>query len=125
MTPVRLPLLVLLLALPLDVELLLLAAEFRCAFPLEPVLVDLEREIEGILIAHELPHGRERQLPALELDVLESFVLLVRPAHRPGELVPVLRNRQFCRQLSAADLVFAFPRPDRVRLLALRPRKAA
>ena len=54
------PLLVLLLPLPLDVELLLLAPEFRRAFPLELVPVNRQRVLDGDLVIHELPHGGER-----------------------------------------------------------------
>src|SRR4029453_1122452 len=60
----------------------------------------------------------------LQFHVLELLVLLVRPAHRPDELVPVLLDRQLGRPLLAADLVLALPRPDRV-CLVLRPDEAA
>src|SRR5262249_28770802 len=118
-------LLVLLLPLPLDVELPLLAPELRGAFPFELVPVDRELVLDGELVIHELPHGGERQSAVLQLQVLEFLRLLVRPAHRPGELVPVLLDRQGGHPLHAADLVLALPRPDRVCLLALRARKAA
>src|SRR5436305_2996323 len=84
------PLLVLLLPLPLDVELLLLAPEFRRALPLELVPVDRQLVVDGDLVIHELPHGGERQGTVLQFHVLDRRVLLVRPAHRAGELVSVL-----------------------------------
>src|SRR5690242_17888541 len=84
----------LLLPLPLDVIFPLLAPEFRRAFPLELVPIDRQRVLDGDLIAHELPHGRECQRAVLQLEVLELFPLLVRPAHGPGELVSVLFDRQ-------------------------------
>src|SRR5881392_111854 len=114
------PLLVLLLPLPLDVELLLLAPELRCTFPFELVPGDRELVLDGDLVLHKHPHGGEGQI-----SVLEFRLLLVRPAHRPGELVPVLLDRQCGRPLHVADLVLALPRPDRVCLLALRARKTA
>src|SRR5436190_364477 len=123
--PTAQPLLVLLLPLPLDVELLLLAPELRCTFPFELVPGDRELVIDRDLVTHELPHGGERQITVLQLHILELLILLVRPAHRPGELVPVLLDRQCGRPLHVADLVLALPRPDRVCLLALRARKAA
>src|SRR5438477_2989841 len=118
-------LLVLLLPLPLDVELPLLAPEFRRAFPLELVPVNRQFVVYGDLTVHDLPHGGERQRTVLQLEVLELFLFLVRPAHRPGELAPVLLDRQGGRPLHVADRVLALPRPDRVRLPALRDRKAA
>src|SRR5438132_3996524 len=123
--PTAQPLLVLLLPLPLDVELLLLAAELRCTFPFELVSGDRELVVDGDLVIHEHPHGREGQIAALQFHVLEFRVLLVRPAHRPGELVPVLLDRPCGHPLLAADLVLALPRPARVCLLALGARKAA
>src|SRR6516164_4918 len=54
-------LLALLLPLPFDVELLLLASEIRRGFAFELVPVDRQREIEGELVTHELPHGGIRQ----------------------------------------------------------------
>src|ERR1700676_2881883 len=119
------PLLVLLLPLPLDLELLLLAPELRCAFPFELVPVDRELVLDGDLVIHKHPLGGEGQISVLQFHVLEFRLLLVRPAHRPGELVPVLLDRQCGHQLLAADLVLALPRPDRVCLLALRARKPA
>src|SRR6476646_7017520 len=107
------PLLVLLLPLPLDVELLLLAPEFRRAFPLELVPVNRQLVLDGDLVVHELPHGGERQRTVLQLQVLDVRLLLVRPAHRPGELVSVLLDRQCGRPLLVADFVLALPRPDR------------
>src|SRR6516225_3741345 len=81
-------LLALLLTLPLDVELLLFAPEVRRGFPFELVPVDRQREIEGELLIHELPHGGKRQCAGLQFHVLELLPLLVRPGHRPGELAP-------------------------------------
>src|SRR6516162_8199982 len=118
-------LLALLVPLPLDVELLPIAPEFRRAFPLELVPFNRKRQIERELVTHELPHGGERQSTFLQLHVLELLVLLVRPAHRPGAFVAVHLERQGRRQLLAADLVVALPRPDRVYLVALRARQAA
>src|SRR5438128_8262942 len=123
--PTAQPLLVLLLPLPLDVELLLLAIELRCTFPFELVPGDRELVLDGDLVIHKHPHGGEGQISFLQFHVLEFRLLLVRPAHRPGELVPVLLDRQCGDPLLAADLVLALPRPDRVCLLALRARKTA
>src|SRR3989441_9879660 len=123
--PTAQPLLVLLLPLPLDVELLLLAPELRCTFPFELVPGDRELVLDGELVFHKHPLGGEGQISGFQFHVLEFRLLLVRPAHRPGELVPVLLDRQGGRPLLAADLVLALPRPDRVCLLALRARKAA
>src|SRR5437588_6734898 len=121
--PTAQPLLVLLLPLPLDVELLLLAPEIGCTFPFELVPGDRELVIDGDLVLHKHPHGGEGQISGFQLHVLEFRLLLVRPAHRPSELVPVLLDRQGGHPLLAADLVLALPRPDRVCLLALRARK--
>src|SRR5271167_4864349 len=60
-----------LLTLRFDVELLLPAPEFRCALPFEGVPVNRQLVLDGDLITHELPHGRERQLPVLQRHVLE------------------------------------------------------
>src|SRR5262249_60141854 len=83
------------------------------------------RAVEGELAVHALPHGGKRQRAVLQFYVLEFLVLLVRPAHRAGELVPVLLDRQFERPHLVADLVLALPRPDWVYVVALRARKAA
>src|SRR6266478_8526107 len=123
--PTAPPLLVLLLPLPLDVELLLLAPELRCTFPFELVPGDRELVLNGDLVIHKHPLGGEGQISFLQFHVLEFRLLLVRPAHRPGELVPVLLDRQCGHPLLAADLVLAFPPPDRVCLLTLRARKPA
>src|SRR6266851_27620 len=123
--PTAQPLLVLLLPLPLDVELPLLAPDLRCAFPFELVPVDRELVLDGELVIHKHPLGGEGQISALQFHVLEFRLLLVRPAHRPGELVPVLLDRQCGRPLHVADLVLALPRPDRVCLLVPRACKAA
>src|SRR6516165_12765737 len=124
--PPRTPtLLGLLLSLPLDVELLLVASELRGAFPFKLVPVDCELVLDVNLVIHELPHGGERSSAVLQFQVLELLRLLVRPAHGPGELFAVLLERQGGHPLLAADLVLAFPGPDRVRLVALRARKTA
>src|SRR5258708_13991883 len=85
--PTAQPLLVLLLPLPLDVELLLLASEFRRAFPLELVPVNRQLVLDGDLVTHELSHGGERQCTVLQLQILEARLLLVLPAHRPATFV--------------------------------------
>src|SRR6516162_3556671 len=110
-------LLALLLPLPLDVDLLLLAPGFRRAFPLELVPVNRQLVLDGELVIHELPHGGERQSTVLQLEVLEVCLLLIRPAHRADELVPVLLDRQGGRQFQSAAFVLAIPRPDRVNLV--------
>src|SRR5438552_10019618 len=119
------PLLGLLLPHPLDVELLLLAPELRCTFPFELVPGDRELVLDGDAVIHKHPHGGEGQVLVLQFHVLEIRLLLVRPAHRAGELVPVLLDRQCGHPLLAADLVLALPRADRVCLVALGARKAA
>src|SRR6185436_19687854 len=118
------PLLVLLLPSPLDVERPLLAPTLYCTFPfkLVPGYRELVLDVELVIPKH--PHGGEGQFSVFQFHILEFRLLLVRPAHRPGELVPVLRDRERGRPLLVADLVFALPRSDRVRLLALRARKA-
>src|SRR5262249_56598453 len=112
---------VLLLPLPVDIPFLLLAPEFRRAFPLELVPVERQRVLDGDLVIHDLPHGGKSQRIVLQLQVLEVRLLLIRPAHRAGELVPVLLDCQGGRTLLAADLVLALPRPDRVSLLPFPP----
>src|ERR1700737_244687 len=47
------PLLVLLLPLPLDVELLLLAPDLRCTFPFELVPGDRQLVVDGDRVVHE------------------------------------------------------------------------
>src|SRR5438874_11056391 len=120
----RFSLLVLLLPLPLDIKFPLFAPYFRRAFPLELVPVNRQLVLDGDLVIHELPHGGERERTVLQLQILEFRLLLVRPAHRPGEFVPVLLDRQGGRPLLVADLVLALPRPDRVYLVC-RAREAA
>src|SRR5947208_11352526 len=110
----RFSLLVLLLPLPLDIKFPLLAPYFRRAFPLELVPVNRQLVLDGDLVIHELPHGGERQSTVHRLQVLELCLLLVWPAHRPGEFVPVLLDRQGGCPLLAADLIFALPCPDRI-----------
>src|SRR5436190_17052625 len=101
----RQPLLVLLLPLSFDVELPLLAPEVRRSLPVKLVPVDRQGVVDGDRVAHELSLGRERQLPVLEFRVLDLLVLLVWPVHRPGELVPLLLDRQGGRSLLPADLI--------------------
>src|SRR5207253_227579 len=80
----------LLLPLALNVKLLLLAPELRRSLPLKLVPVDRQGVVDGDRVTHELSHGGERQLPVLEFRFLDLLVLLVRPVHRPDELVPLL-----------------------------------
>src|SRR4029434_8474471 len=63
------------------------------------------------------PHGGEGQFSVFQFHVLELRLLLVRPSHRPGELVAVLLDRQRGRPLLVADLVLALPRTDRFYLV--------
>jgi hypothetical protein len=58
-----LPTLFSLILLPLRAhfKFLLLAPELERGFPGEPVPVNRQREIEGVLVIHELPHGGERE----------------------------------------------------------------
>jgi len=105
-------LLVVLLPLSVDIPLLLLAAEFRRAFSLEAVAVDRQGVLDGDLEVHDLPHVGKRDSAVLQLQVLEVCFRLIRPAHRPGELVPVFLDRQGARPLLAADFVLALPCPD-------------
>jgi formylglycine-generating enzyme required for sulfatase activity len=114
-------LLVLLLPLPLDVELRLLAAVLHRAFPFELVPINRELVLDGELVLSQLADGREAQLSILQFQVLKYPFLLVRPAHRAGELVPILLDRQGARPLQLADRVLALPRPHRVHLLVRRP----
>src|SRR5438874_6376184 len=64
------PLLVLFLPLPLDVELLLLAPELRCAFPFELVPADRDLVRDGDLVIHKHPHGGEGQIFVLQSRVI-------------------------------------------------------
>src|SRR5262245_2220618 len=98
-------LLILLVPPPLDVELTLLAPEVRRTFPLELVPVNRQLVVDGDLVIHELPHGGERQSTVLQLQVLEVRLLLVRPAHRPGEFVAVLLDRQRGHPLLPSDVI--------------------
>src|SRR6478672_10280581 len=107
------PNLFLLLPLPFDVELLLLAVELRRSFTFDLVAIDCQGVLNGNRTTHHLSLGTERQLAVFELQVLGLFVLLVRPVHRPGELVAVLRDRQCDCPRLVADFVIALPRPDR------------
>src|SRR5262245_34855842 len=115
----------LLLPLPLDVELIFLAIKLRRSFAFELVPIDRKGVVDRNRVVLELPHGGEGQFPVLEFHVLKFLIFLVRPVHRPGEVVPVLLDRQFRRPLLVADFVLALPSSDRVCLLALRHRKAA
>src|SRR2546421_4300439 len=69
------PLLVLLLPLPLDVELLLLAPELRCALPFELVCVNRQLVLDGDLVIPELPHGGKRQGVVLQLYFARSSLM--------------------------------------------------
>src|SRR5271167_198074 len=121
-------LLIVLLPLALNIPFPLLASEFRCALPLELTPVNLQLVLDGDAVIHprQLPLGRECQRTVLKLQVLELRLVLVRPAHRPGELVPVLLDLQGgCPRLSA-DLILALPCPDRIyHLVVRRARQAA
>src|SRR5207248_3869790 len=64
------PLLVLLLPLPLDVELLLLAPTLHCTFPFELVPGDRELVLDVELVIHNLPLGGEGQISFLQFHVL-------------------------------------------------------
>src|SRR3954462_11894095 len=90
------PLLILLLPLRLDVPFPLLAPEFRRALPLELIPVDRQLVLDGEAVIHprQLPLGGERQSAVLQLQVFELCLVLVRPAHRPGEVVPVFLDLQ-------------------------------
>src|SRR5262245_10250840 len=123
--PTAVPLLVLFLPVPGDLTFLLLAAEFRRAFPLELVTFNRQRVVDGDFVIHELPHGGKRQSFFLQHRVLEVRLLLIRPGHRPDEFLSLLLHRQRGRPLLVADLVLALPRADRVCFLALRTRQAA
>src|SRR5690242_9333730 len=84
--------LIVLLPLGLDIPFPPLAAEFRRALPLEliPVNRQLVLDVDAVIHPAQLPHGGECQRTVLQLQVLELRLVLVRPAHRPGEVVPVL-----------------------------------
>ncbi len=69
------PLLVFLLPLPADVEFLFPATEVRRGFPFEFVPVDRQREIEGELVIHELPHRGEGQDSVFQFHLFEFRVL--------------------------------------------------
>src|SRR5262249_57136202 len=84
----------LLLPLPLDVELPLLAPDLRRGLPLELVPLDRQLVLDGDLHPHHLPIDGERQHPTLERRVLERRLLLVLEGHRAGELAPVLLDGQ-------------------------------
>jgi hypothetical protein len=55
--PLFFSLLVFLLPLPADIKFLLLAPEYRRAFPLELVPVNRQRVLDGDLVTHQFPHG--------------------------------------------------------------------
>src|SRR5947207_681619 len=105
-------LLLLLLPLPRDVKLRLLAIALDRAFAFQLVPVDRELVLDRELVIPQRPHGRKSELPILQFHILEFFILLIRPVHRAGQLVPVLRNRQRRHSLLAADLVLQLPRPN-------------
>src|SRR2546422_10798749 len=100
------------------------APSLHCTFPFELVPGDRELVLDVEFVIPKHPLGGEGQICILQFHVLEIRLLLVRPAHRPGELVPVHLDRQCGRPLLLANLVLALPRPDWVCLL-LRTRKAA
>src|SRR6185312_8259407 len=109
-------LLIILLLLALDIPFPLLASEFRRALPLELIPVNRQLVLDGDAVIHprQLPLGGECQRTVLQLQVPELGLVLVRPAHRPGEVVPVLLDLQGGRPLLSADLILALPCPDRI-----------
>src|SRR4051794_25825119 len=109
-------LLIVLLPLALDIPFPLLASEFRRALPLELIPVNRQLVLDGDAVIHprQLPHGGECQRTVLQLQVLELRPVLVRPAHRPGEVVPVLLDLQGGCPLLSADFILALPRPNRI-----------
>src|SRR5258705_6792909 len=100
-----LSLLLLLLPLPVDIKRPLFAANLHFTCPFERVPGDGELVLDHELVISSLPLGRESQVGVLQFHVLESLILLVRPVHRPGELVAVFRDRQCGRALPVADCV--------------------
>src|SRR5262249_54458297 len=121
-------LLLVLLPLALDIPFPLLASEFRGALPLELIAVIRQLVLDGDAVIHppQLPHGGECQRTVLQLQVLEPGLVLVRPAHRPDEVVPVLLDFQGGCPLLSADLILALPCPGRVcRFVVRRARQAA
>src|SRR5262249_55310076 len=105
-----------LLPLAIDIPFPLLAAEFGRALSLELIAVNLQRvlDVDALLHARQLPYGGECQCIVLELQVLELLVFLVRPAHRPGEVLPILLDLQSRCPLLFADFILTLPCPDRV-----------
>src|SRR5262245_54057686 len=83
--------LIVLLPLALDIPFPLLASEFRRALPLELIPVNRQLVLDGDAVIHprQLPHRGECQRTVLQLQVLELRLVLVRPAHRPGQVVPL------------------------------------
>src|SRR5262245_44307658 len=121
-------LLIVLLPLAFDIPFPLLASEFRRALPLELIPVNLQLVLDGDAVIHprQLSLGGECQRTVLQLQVLELRLVLVRPAHRPGEFVPILLDLQGGCPLLSADLILALPCPDRVyHLVVRRARQAA
>src|SRR4051794_19155979 len=121
-------LLLVLLPLGLDIPLPLLASEFRRALPLELIPVDRQLVLDGdaVIPPRQPPLGGERQRTVHQLQVPELSLVLVRPAHRPGEVVPVLLDLQGGCPLLSADLILALPCPDRIdHLVVRRARQAA
>src|ERR1051325_885053 len=100
-------LLILLLPLPLEVELPLLVAGHHCAFPFEFVAIDLQLVLHVELVIPQYPLGGECQFPVLQLHILELRVLLIRPVHRPSEVVAVLLDRQGGGSWPPTDFIFA------------------
>src|SRR3954453_17313744 len=87
-------LLVLLLPLRRDIELPLLASGLHRPLPVELFPLDRRFVFPGEFVIHYHPRGGEGQIAVLHFHVLEIRLLLVRPAHCAGELVPVLLDRQ-------------------------------
>src|SRR5262245_11637084 len=119
MSPPRIPTVpaLLLLPLPLNVEIPFLAPDIQCALPFEHIPVDHKFvfDVETITSHHTL--SREHQFPFLQFQVLEWRLLLVRPTHCAGDLIPVLLDRQGRCPLLVANIVLALPRSDRICLV--------
>src|SRR5262247_2037626 len=119
MSPPRIPTVpaLLLLPLPLNVEIPFLAPDIQCALPFERIPVDHKfvLDVETITSHHTI--SRERQFAFLQFQVLEGRILLVRPTHCAGDLIPVLLDRQGRCPLLVANIVLALPRSDRICLV--------
>src|SRR5260370_29694970 len=109
-------LLIVLLPLALDIPFPLLAAEFRRALPLELIPVNRQLVLDGDAVIHprQLPLGGECQRTVLQLHVLELRLVLVRPAHRPGEVLHVLLDLPGGSPLLSAVLVIALQYTDTI-----------